>query len=76
MFNRRERRQTKKNLKKVNKIIDNLEPKINKALAKDDLSPKARQNIEEVFGELKGFRAKDSQEILSEYKKQNKNDAE
>lgn len=76
MFNRRERRQTKKNLKKVNKIIDNLEPKINKALAKDDLSPKARQNIEEVFGELKGFRAKDSQEILSEYKKQNKNDTE
>lgn len=76
MFNRRERRQTKKNLKKVNKIIDNLEPKINKALAKDDLSPKARQNIEEVFGELKGFRAKDSQEILSEYKKQNKSDTE
>ena len=76
MFNRRERRQTKKNLKKVNKIIDNLEPKINKALAKDDLSPKARQNIEEVFGELKGFRAKDSQEILSEYKKQNKDDTE
>ena len=76
MFNRRERRQTKKNLKKVNKIIDNLEPKINKALAKDDLSPKARQNIEEIFGELKGFRAKDTQEILSEYKKQNKDDTE
>lgn len=76
MFNRRERRQTKKNLKKVNKIIDNLEPKINKALAKDDLSPKARQNIEEIFGELKGFRAKDSQEILGEYKKQNKKDTE
>lgn len=76
MFNRRERRQTKKNLKKVNKIIDNLEPKINKALAKDDLSPKARQNIEEIFGELKGFRAKDSQEILSEYKKQNNDDTE
>lgn len=65
MLNRKTKRIAKKNLKKVDKIINKLEPKVKNALSKDELSPKTRKTIESVMQDLKEFQEKDINKLLN-----------